>query len=234
MTNFQQSKLRAGRFFRRKVREVTDVFVKDMAVEVHYRDLPEDFYEHALDADSIAWDIETSGLNWAVDRIGTCQLATRDRICVVVLDQRVPPTLLMALLQNSSVRKVFHHAPFDLRFMAYQWGISPCNVACTKISSKILDPDLSGREHSLLPVLRRHLGIEISKVQQVSDWLAPELTNAQLEYAAGDVAHLIGLADELEAKCAAAGLTSELKESFAYLPTRVKLDIRGSGDVFSY
>ncbi len=56
----------------------------------------------------------------------------------------------------------------------------------------------------------------------------------QLAYAAGDVTHLLDLADRLFTMCTRTGLGPLLVDSFEYLPTLVELDMRGSGDVFSY
>lgn len=203
-------------------------------VEVHHGDLPRELYVEAVVAGTVALDIETSGLNWVEERIGTCQIATRERVSIVIIDQENQPKFLSALLEDPDVTKIFHHAPFDLRFMTHHWGVRAANVECTKIASKILNPELSRGGHSLKPVLRRHLGIEISKAQQVSDWLSSELSRDQLEYAAADVAHLITLSEVLRTKCTQAGLSEYLDASFAYLPTRVMLDLGGSGDVFAY
>lgn len=204
------------------------------SVQVLLSDLPRDFYEAALGAELVAWDIETSGLDWSSDAIGTCQVATEDAIAIVVLDGTRAPKFLCALLEDDQVQKVFHHAPFDLRFMVAQWDVTPRNVACTKVASKILNPELANGDHSLMPVLKRHLDVDISKDQQVSDWLSQDLSPEQIRYAAGDVANLVRLHKVLMAKCEDAGLTPLLLESFKYLPTRVRLDLRGSEDVFAY
>lgn len=206
----------------------------DAVVEVLRDDLTHEFFEEAVEAGSVAWDIETSGLDWSRDSIGTCQIATERRLAIVVLKVGEEPKYLAALLEDVRVRKVFHHAPFDLRFMVRQWSTHPRNVACTKVASKILDPQLDNPEHSLKPVLQRHLGVEISKDQQVSDWLAPALSEDQLNYAAADVSHLLALYRTLLAKSRRAGVEVEVEASYAYLPTRVSLDLRGSGDVFAY
>ncbi|USQ80103.1 hypothetical protein NF556_00100 [Ornithinimicrobium faecis] len=204
------------------------------AVSVIRGDLSQEWLDAAVRVGRVAWDIETSGLDWRTDRIGTCQLGVDGRVVVVVLDVEVPPVRLGELLERHDVTKVFHHAPFDLRFMAHQWRVAPVNVACTKIASKILDPRADPAEHSLMPVLRRHLSVHITKDQQVSDWLAPNLTDDQVRYAAADVAHLLDLLDVLTARCEALGLHALLRASFEYLPSRVALDLHGSGDVYSY
>jgi ribonuclease D len=203
-------------------------------VTVTHGDLGQDAYWAAQDAGSIAWDIETSGLDWAQDGIGTCQIATATQIHIVVLDQQHLPKRLSELLEAPEVRKVFHHAPFDLRFLAHQWDTVPRNIACTKIASKIVDSDLPHDQHSLQPVLRRHLDVTISKMEQRSDWLAPELTQDQLRYAAADVAHLLPLCARLEERATAHGVHELLTESWRYLATRTALDLRGPGDVFAY
>ncbi len=201
-----------------------------------YRDdIDQGFYEHVLDEAAVGWDIETSGLDWSSDQIGTCQLATEHRVAIVKLDSGSRrPELLRALLADERVLKVFHHAAFDLRFMVFQWNASITRVACTKIASKVLDPDLDHSEHSLKPVLRRHLGVDISKDAQRSNWLAARLTAEQLRYAANDVVHLPALLQVLTQQCSNAGIEDLVEDSFDYLPDRVRLDLRGSGDVFAY
>lgn len=207
--------------------------INGKTVQVMHGDLEPLFFDNALAGGEAAFDIETSGLDWSLDRIGTCQVATRREIAVVILDGGVPERL-RALLEAPDVRKVFHHAPFDLRFMTYQWKAHAANVACTKIASKVLQPELETSEHSLMPLLARHLDVTISKDAQRSDWLQAELAPEQVDYAATDVAHLLELLDALLRKCAWAGATALVEESYRYLPTRVQLDIRGAGDVFVY
>jgi ribonuclease D len=186
------------------------------------------------DADAVAWDIETSGLDWRLDRIATCQLHVAGMGTeVIVLDGAVPERL-RDLLNTDRVIKVFHHAPFDLRFMRFHWKIAPRNVACTKILSKILRPDADPREHSLKPVLARYLGVEMDKTQQTSNWLAASLSQEQIAYAARDVEFLLPLLGRLMDDARANGVADLAETTFAYLPTRVDTDIRGCGDVFAY
>jgi ribonuclease D len=203
-------------------------------VRIVETDLSADFEWAARDAGAVAWDIETSGLDWRLDRIATCQVHVPEvGTQIVVMDGSVPERL-RDLLTSERVTKVFHHAPFDLRFMRYHWKAAPRAVACTKILSKILRPDADPKEHSLKPVLLRYLRVEMDKTQQLSDWLAPELTPEQIAYAARDVEYLLPLLDRLMADARADGVADLAETTFAYLPTRVDTDIRGCGDVFSY
>ncbi|MFD4434124.1 ribonuclease D [Nocardia sp. NPDC058497] len=198
-------------------------------------DLDERFLSLCRTARQVAWDIETSGLDWKKDRIATCQVAAQGEVAVVRFgDNLGRPTRLARLLEDPTVVKVFHHAPFDLRFMGFQWLVSPRSVACTKIASKILEPGLDSGDHSLMQVLNRRLGIQISKEQQRSDWFAEQLTAAQLEYAAEDVRHLAALFEDEIGEAKRRGLDGLLQRCFDFLPSRVELDILGAGDVYAY
>ena len=194
------------------------------------KELADLFHEATMQA----WDIETSGLDWRVDRIGTCQLHADHVASVVVKFNDHFPERLLGILADSQVTKVFHHAPFDLSFITSHWKARARNVADTKIASKLLEPKAPNSEHSLKALLARHLQIEISKDQQVSDWLAPELTAEQLAYAVSDVAYLLPLLERLESKLREAGLTDLFRQCLAFLPTRVALEVGGYPDVFSH
>jgi ribonuclease D len=85
-------------------------------------DLPLELARAFSSSPLIGWDIETSGLDWRSDRIGTCQIFAEDLGAAVVSLSGEMPVRLAGLLENAGVVKVFHHAPFDLRFMVHAWG----------------------------------------------------------------------------------------------------------------
>lgn len=198
------------------------------------RDLDESLLTRLRGSRYVAWDIETSGLDWSTDRIGTCQLHADDVGTVVVKCDGSVPDLLASLLGDPEVVKVFHHAPFDLRFMSSQWKVTPASVVCTKIASKLLRPHVPREAHTLQNLLRGCLDVKISKAERTSDWLAPHLTAEQLTYAAGDVQHLIPLYRALRRELRAAGLAGLYDRCLAHLPTRVELDLGHFEDVYSY
>jgi ribonuclease D len=197
-------------------------------------DIDQAFYERAAESGRVAWDIETTGLDWQSARICTVQVATAEEIVVVQLRQKEIPDLLSRLLGAPDVEKVFHHAPFDLRFMTWAWRVEARRVACTKVLSKILDPAAPQGEHSLKLLLQRYLGVYISKDEQRSDWSAETLRSDQVAYAANDVRYLLALFDAMARNARSLGVWELASASFSYLPTRVALDLRDSGDVFAY
>jgi ribonuclease D len=203
-------------------------------VELVNGDVSSDFETAIRDAAIVAWDIETSGLDWRLDRIGTCQLHVPEVGTQVVRMDGRQPERLRSLLMSERVRKVFHHAPFDLRFMRHHWQAGARSVACTKILSKIVRPGAEGSDHSLKPTLERFLGVVLDKGQQTSNWLSANLTDEQLAYAARDVEYLVPLLGTLMNEARTSGVADIAERTFDYLPIRIETDIRDCGDVFAY
>jgi ribonuclease D len=195
-------------------------------------DLDECAFERALKTDVIALDIETTGLDWRCDDIGTVQLQVEDTTYVIRVNGHIP-NHLKAVIEDARVRKVLHHAMFDLRFLAHRWDVIPANVVCTKIASKLAEPEAPKEDHSLAPLVKRYLGISLDKSAQTSEWTA-ELSDAQVRYAADDVRYLVPLFDRLNEKLREAGRGGLRDRCFAQLPTQVELEVGEFPDVFAY
>lgn len=186
-------------------------------------------------AEVTAWDIETSGLDFRQERIGTVQIADEERrTWIVQIDDERRPEVLCSLLASSAQRKVFHFAPFDLGFMRHQWGVRAQNVACTKVLDRLVEPKL--KSHSLKEILWRELHVEIPKDESVrrSDWNAVALSPEQLRYATLDVAYLLPLFDQLMERAIRQGVSRLAQQSFEYLPVRVETEMLGIEDLFAY
>jgi ribonuclease D len=205
------------------------------AVHAICGDLPDNLAAAFAAAPRIAWDVETSGLDWRRDQIGTCQLFAEGIGVAVVSVAGGKPSRLMALLETNAVEKVFHHAPFDLRFMVHAWGVQPTAIRCTKVASKLLEPFAPNEAHSLQQLTFRYLGASLAKGDvRKSDWSARSLSAEQLEYAAGDVVHLPALLNAMERELQAAGRAALYDACCAFLAARVTLELGGYPDVFAY
>jgi len=201
-------------------------------IVLHQDDLPTWALRAARNAGLVAWDTETSGLDWMLDQIGTCQVYIPGRQVHVVKIEDGSHENLKLLLADNTVRKVFHHAMFDLRFIAHHWQASASNVVCTKIASRIADPEQS--DHTLKSLVESYLGISLDKTQRRSNWLARRLDKKQLVYAAGDVICLPELFSILRRRLVKSKRWALASASFRYLLIRVTLDILGVADVFRY
>ena len=107
-------------------------------------------------------------------------------------------------------------------------------VYCTKIASKLARTYTD--KHGLKDLTRELLGVDLSKQQQLSDWGAAALTDAQVAYAASDVLHLHALRSKLDEMLAREGRLELAAACFKFLPERVRLDLGGfaAEDIFAH
>jgi ribonuclease D len=113
--------------------------------------------------------------------------------------------------------------------LKHRFGVMPRPAYCTKIASKLARTFTD--RHGLKDLCRELLGVELSKQQQSSDWGADTLTPEQLNYAASDVLYLHALREKLDAMLEREGRDGLARACFAFLPTRVDLDLQGWSDM---
>jgi ribonuclease D len=204
-----------------------------MAVHFHEEDLP----AGVLADGPVAVDTEAMGLH-----------PGRDRLCVVqISDGRGDEHLvrfgpgsdyaapnLKAVLADPDRLKLYHFARFDLAIMEAYLGVMAGPVYCTKTASRLVRTYTD--RHGLKELIRELLATDISKQQQSSDWGAPELSDAQKEYAASDVRYLHQLREKLDERLAREGRTALAKACFEFLPHRARLDLAGwpEEDIFAH
>jgi ribonuclease D len=203
-----------------------------MTIRLHRGDLP----DLGRYRDTIAIDTETMGLDHHRDRLCVVQLSPGDGSADVVQIPRGAGEApnLRKLLADPGVLKIFHFARFDLGVLQQTFGIMATPVYCTKIASRLVRTYTD--KHGLKDLTRDLLGIEVSKQQQLTDWGAAELTDAQIAYAASDVLHLHALKEKLDAMLAREGRDELAGACFRFLPDRVRLDLAGWGteDIFAH
>jgi ribonuclease D len=203
-----------------------------MTIRLHRGDLPDiSRYRNA-----VAIDTETMGLDHHRDRLCVVQLSPGDGSADVVQIPRggTEASNLKALLVDPNILKIFHFARFDLGILQGTFGVMPSPVYCTKIASRLVRTYTD--KHGLKDLVRDLLGIDVSKQQQLSDWGAEELTDAQVAYAASDVLHLHALREKLDAMLAREGREELAAACFRFLPDRVRLDLAGwaAEDIFAH
>ena len=203
-----------------------------MTTRMHRGDLPDTTrYKGA-----VAIDTETMGLDLVRDRLCVVQLSPGDGSADVVqiAAQAADAPNLKKLLADKNLLKIFHFARFDLGMLYKTFGVMPEPVYCTKIASRLARTYTD--KHGLKDLVREVLGQDISKQQQSSDWGAPDLTDAQVSYAAADVTHLHALKDKLDAMLAREGRAELAAACFRFLTERVRLDLAGfaAEDIFAH
>lgn len=205
-----------------------------MTVYFHEEDLP----EGVLSGDgALAIDTETMGLQ-----------PGRDRLCIVQISDGGPDQYLVrfapdsdyaaprlrAILADRNRLKIYHFARFDLAVMERYLGVEAGPVYCTKIASRLTRTYTD--RHGLKELVRELLGQELSKVQQSSDWGAPEINEAQRDYAASDVRFLHQLKAAFDIRLEREGRMAMAQACFDFLPVRARLDLAGwpETDIFAH
>jgi len=204
-----------------------------MTVHFHEEDLP----AGVLAPGPVAVDTETMGLS-----------TPRDRLCLVqISDGRGDEHLvrfapgsdyaapnLRAVLADPERLKLYHFARFDLAAIRHYLGVMAAPVYCTKTASRLIRTYTD--RHGLKELVKELLGQEISKQQQSSDWGAPELSDAQKDYAASDVRYLHQLRLKLDERLEREGRMALAQACFDFLPSRAELDLAGwpEIDIFAH
>ena len=204
-----------------------------MAVHFHEEDLP----EGVLAPGPVAVDTETMGLVTPRDRLCVVQIADGqgdEHLVRFARDSRYDAPNLKAVLADPARLKIYHVARFDLAAIEHYLGVVAAPVFCTKIASKMTRTYTD--RHGLKNLVNELLGEDISKQQQSSDWGAPELSEAQRDYAASDVRFLHRLHDVFVQRLLREGRMELAQACFAFLPARARLDIAGwaDKDIFSH
>jgi len=205
-----------------------------MTIRIHRGDLPD--LTHYTGVRAVAIDTETMGLSLTRDRLCVVQLSPGDGSADVV--QIAAPAAdapnLKRLLGDPNLLKIFHFARFDLGMLQKTFSVMAEPVYCTKIASRLCRTYTD--KHGLKDLVREVLGHDLSKQQQLSDWGAPGLTDAQLSYAASDVLYLHALREKLDTMLAREGREKLAAACFRFLPERVRLDLAGFAeeDIFAH
>lgn len=204
-----------------------------MAVYFHEEDLP----EGVLADGPVAVDTETMGLNTPRDRLCLVQISDGngdEHLVRFSPDSDYDAPNLKAILDDPARLKLYHFARFDLAAIQFYLGVDASPVYCTKIASRLVRTYTD--RHGLKELVRELVGAELSKVQQSSDWGAPEISDAQREYAASDVRYLHRMKEELDKRLVREGRMELAQACFDFLPARAVLDLEGwpETDIFAH
>ena len=113
---------------------------------------------------------------------------------------------------------VMHAARQDMEVMERSCGTIPS----TLIDTQLVAGFLGYTSPSLATLLERELKVKVPKADRLTDWLRRPLGNAQLVYAAADVAHLLELFDLLWARIEEKGRQSWVTQACDELRTEYR------------
>jgi ribonuclease D len=130
------------------------------------------------------------------------QVAVGDQVWVLDPLAGLEAAPLAEVLADPEIELVLHAGRQDVAILRREWGTEITNVFDTQVAAGFAgfsaQAGYSGLLHDVLK-------IRLPKTASFTRWDARPLTDEQLRYAAGDVEHLLDLADELRRRLDAKG-----------------------------
>ena len=187
---------------------------------------------------SIAIDTEATGLKIPErDKLSLIQICGEDGDVYIIQpdrkDYKAPN--LVSLLENEKILKIGHFLRFDKNALEYFLKCKMKNIFDTKIASKIVRTYTD--QHGLKNLVFEFCNKSLDKRQGSSDWNKDieELTDKQLEYAAGDVIYLHKIKTQLEKMLVREKRMDLFNRCISFLNTRIELDQNGfKFDIFEH
>ena len=146
------------------------------------------------------------------------QIATPNQaVAIDPLAQGIDLDPVYDLMSNPSVLKVFHSASQDMQVMFNATGQMTQPVFDTQIAAMVSG---YGDQPAYATLVQKIVGLTLDKRSQMTDWSRRPLTDNQVEYAIGDVTHLIHIYNRLASDLDTAGRTSWAQEEMSHLRDR--------------
>ncbi len=187
---------------------------------------------------SIAIDTEATGLKIPErDKLSLIQICgENDEVYIVQPDRNnYKAPNIVSLLENEKILKIGHFLRFDKNALEYFLKCKMKNIFDTKIASKVVRTYTD--QHGLKNLVFEFCNKNLDKRQGSSDWNKDldELTDKQLEYAAGDVIYLHKIKTQLEKMLVREKRMDLFKRCISFLDTRIELDQNGfKFDIFEH
>jgi ribonuclease D len=163
---------------------------------------------------SVGIDIETTSLAPSEGRIRLAQVGAGDRAVVLDCFAFDAWESLHAAIAGLDVNWIAHNAEFEQSWLARHGGFTLTPMFDTRWVFVRERQRRTGvfeeRGSNLAHVCDALLGFELSKAERLSDWSAPVLSAAQVQYAALDALVLIPLRERLERDAIDNGWTAEV------------------------
>ena len=187
---------------------------------------------------SIAIDTEATGLKIPErDKLSLIQICGEDDEVYIIQPDRnsYKAPHLVSLLENEKILKIGHFLRFDKNALEYFLKCKMKNIFDTKIASKVVRTYTD--QHGLKNLVFEFCNKNLDKRQGSSDWNKDlvELTDKQLEYAAGDVIYLHKIKAQLEKMLVREKRIDLYNRCIGFLDTRIELDQNGfKFDIFEH
>lgn len=134
-------------------------------------------------------DLEADSLHRYRERL--CLIQYADEQGVVVIDPLQIEDMRPFYLWLEQTEVWMHGADYDMSLLQKAYGTLPKLILDTQIAARLL----GFQQFGLAALVEHFFGVTLSKKNQKADWGRRPITEDMLEYAQGDVAYMLGMAD---------------------------------------
>ncbi|MCI8469308.1 MAG: ribonuclease D [Eggerthellaceae bacterium] len=189
------------------------------------QDALEAFAARAASSSVLAIDTEFLREKTYYAKLCLLQLATDDEVAIVDPFAVDDLHVLVPLLADPGIVKLFHAGGQDLEILYREVGMLPEPIFDTQVAAALLGHT---QQIGYGALVHSVCGVNLKKVDSFTDWSRRPLSPSQLEYAADDVTYLPGIYREMCAMLDERGRRAWLAPDFAELsdPARYEADPR--------
>jgi len=130
------------------------------------------------------------------------------------LDDRLDPAPLAEVLADPDVEIVMHAGGQDVPILRREWKTEVRNIFDTQVAAAFTGV---GAQLGFGRLLDQMLGVKLDKSASFTRWDVRPLTQEQVEYARGDVDHLLALTDAIAERLEQTGRLEWAREECRYL-----------------
>ena len=180
---------------KKSIAEMERVLFDGKIVVVQSQREAESAVKYLLEQDILGFDTETrpSFQKGKMHQVALLQVSTHDECFLFRLNRMGIPDSVLRLLENTTITKVGLSLQDDMRMLNQRRRFKPGTFVELQKEVK----DIGIEDNSLQKIFANLFGEKISKGQQLSNWEADVLTEAQQKYAATDAWACIKIHEEV-------------------------------------
>ena len=145
------------------------------------------FVERARSSSVLAIDTEFLREKTYYAKLCLLQMATDDEVVIVDPFEMDDLSVMVPLLEDERIVKLFHAAGQDLEIILREVGVLPRPVFDTQIAAALLGHT---QQIGYAALVHAECGVSLKKIDSFTDWSRRPLSASQRDYAADDVVYI--------------------------------------------
>ena len=184
--------------------------------------------ENVMKADTISFDIETTGLNPRVDDVLLIQINAKN-INYIYDITKLPQDKIEYILNIIKDKLLIgFNIKFDIQFIFEKYGILYTNLYDIMIVEKVITAGIGDRFPSLSDVIYKYFDVEINKeTRELFHELSGDISTEMIEYAATDIYYLQAIKSLQEESIESLKLGKTIALEMKLLPAVADMELNG-------